>query len=364
MANFVHIFLLTIVLGLLPNLATAQTPLFLETFINKLDTDKDALQGGMISVLYKGEVVYKKTFGYRHGNVGPIESSTLFPLASVSKAVSATAIALFVERGLLDFDDSFKLSPLKHKVTLDQLLSHRTGYEFKGNAQIEQGVSRLKLLEILRKQKPSCTPGKCYTYSNMVFSLVEEALNTKDLSMKEAIHNLKTTLKIQGIQIMPIPNGTKVAFPHQKNIKSPMPFPPYYPKITPASAGIFASLDAMIEFFKLSFGYRNDLISQKTLDRLFTTQLLNKEIDKWNIKIPKSIQSYYGLGWRVLKDPLHPNMELIFHSGFIGGATSFIGFIPAEEVGLIMAVNEQSKFPLSSGLELWKIILNKSKKQG
>lgn len=40
---------------------------------------------------------YKTTFGNQKGNSGVITDKTLFPLESVSKAVSATAIALMVD---------------------------------------------------------------------------------------------------------------------------------------------------------------------------------------------------------------------------------------------------------------------------
>ncbi|AFC69117.1 serine hydrolase [Rickettsia amblyommatis] len=66
---------------------------------------KYELQGGAIAILYKGEVIYKTTFGNQKGNSGVITDKTLFPLASVSKAVSATAIALVVDQESLDFDE-------------------------------------------------------------------------------------------------------------------------------------------------------------------------------------------------------------------------------------------------------------------
>lgn len=75
------------------------------TKTKKLELQKDELQGGAIAILYKGEVIYKTTFGNQKGNKGAITDKTLFPLASVSKAVSATAIALMVDQGSLDFDE-------------------------------------------------------------------------------------------------------------------------------------------------------------------------------------------------------------------------------------------------------------------
>ena len=62
----------------------------------------------------------------------------MLPLASVSKAVSATAIALMVDQGSLDFDEKFKLLYLKNAIGLNNILSNTTGYQFSGNIEIEQ----------------------------------------------------------------------------------------------------------------------------------------------------------------------------------------------------------------------------------
>lgn len=334
----------------------------LENFINSLETQKIELQGGAIAILYKGKVVYKTTFGKQNGNIGPITPGTLFPLASGSKAVAAAAIVLMADKGKIDLNEKFKLPYLKHSVSLTNILSHSTGYHFPGNSHIEQGVTRAKLLSILQKQQPKCKPGKCYQYSNTTFSLVEEVLNRKKLSLKIVIDNMKAALNTQGIQILPIASNTDIAYPHSKktmdgkDVIMPLPFPPYYPKTIPASAGVFASIDGMIEIFKLSFGYRPDLISKETLDIMHTPLQYSDDHVKWGFKWPvdnKEIQSYYALGWRILRLKGHPKKDLIFHPGFINGINSFIGNIPSEDIGIIILANQRSAFPFKSGVRLW-----------
>lgn len=345
--------------------ASVQTsiPPKLQSFIAKLKTRKDVYGGDAVAILYQGHVVYKETFGYQKMETNPITSSTLFPLASVSKAVTSTAIALMVQQEHLSLNEKFKLPYLKNPVSLINILSHTTGYQFSGNNQIEQGMSRQKLLCTLQNQKPKCKPGRGYFYSNTTFSLVEEILNQKGLSLTKAIDNLRVTLKTNGIQIMPIDPKMQVAYPHSKktvngvDVVKQLPLPPYYPKITPASAGIFASIDGMIEVFKLNFGYNPDLISAKILNRMHAPIISNRDIDKWwFIDWPinkKTIESYYGLGWRILKAKHCPKKELIFHSGYLNGCGSFIGFIPSGDIGIIILANQTSSFPLNTGINFW-----------
>ncbi|HJD55489.1 MAG TPA: beta-lactamase family protein [Rickettsia endosymbiont of Pyrocoelia pectoralis] len=119
MKKFLSIFFSIITLSF-PSIASeSQVKLSpkLTNFIKKLESQKTELQGGAIAILYKGEVVYKTTFGMRKGNVGAITDKTLFPLESTSKAVSAMAIALMVDQGSLNFDETFTLPYLKDTIS-------------------------------------------------------------------------------------------------------------------------------------------------------------------------------------------------------------------------------------------------------
>lgn len=328
----------------------------LENFIESIESEKRQLHGGAIAILEKDRVVYKTTFGKQKGYSKVITSRTLFPLASVSKPVSAMAIALMVENGSVNLNQKIKLPYLVNPVNLTNILSHATGYHFSGNAQIEQGMNRNVMLGKLKYEKPRCQPGQCYSYSNATYSLVEEALNRQHSSLEKAVQNLRFKLKTDGIQIVPLQPTLDVAYPHHKN--KALRFPPYYPKAAPAAAGVFASLDGMIELYKLSFGYRPDLISRKTLNYFQRPVILNHDNYKWQTRLPynrNKIESYYGLGWRILKAKGHPGKDLIFHSGFINGANTFIGYIPSQEIGIIILVNQNSKVPMEKGIQLWSL---------
>ena len=334
----------------------------LKGFISNIESQKVNLQGGAIAILYKGQVIYKTTFGYQKGNTGPITEHTLFPLASSSKPVSAIAIALMVDQGLLSFDEKFTLPYIKAPINLVHIMSHTTGYQLRGDAEIEQGFCRQKLFNVLKKLQPKSKPGNSYFYSNAIFSLVEEALNKRKLSLEEVIDNLRVLLGTNEIQLSKVDPSQGLAYPHSRktvdgvDVITALPFPPYYPKIVPASAGVFASLNAMIEVYKLCFGYRLDLISNSTLKRMFTKVRSNHEVFKWKLKLPvneKNIESAYAIGWRIFKVKNKPDKDLIFHGGAINGIRSFIGFMPSEDIGIIVLTNQDKGFPMDTGIALW-----------
>jgi beta-lactamase class C len=361
-----------------------------QKFIDTIEADEANLQGGAVAVLQHGQVIYKNTFGHRRGREGRITSKTLFPLASVSKPVAATALALLVQEGVLSLSETHQLPYLKYPVNLKHILSHTTGYKFSGNVLIERGLSRPKLLQQLKYHQPTTEPGGCYLYSNTTYSLVEEILETKQLTFNDAIAKLRTALHTDGIQVVPLNPASEVAYPHfhgkvqvgkklvtpidkktkhvKKNLKHKekyapvyaqgtkcLPFPPYYPKAAPAAAGVFASLDGMIELFKLQFGYRPDLISKNTLEQFYQPIAANNDFRKWNIPLPHSrqLQGYYGLGWRILRCQKHPDKDIIFHGGAISGIRSFVGYIPSEKTGVIILLNQNSGGALKRGLQFW-----------
>ncbi len=344
-----------------------QIPENLKPFVALLEKQKTQLQGGAIAILYQGHVVYKSTFGFQKGQEYPVTDTTLFELGSVSKPVSSMAIGLMVDQKKLSYDETYRLPYLKYPVSLTNILSHTTGYHFPGNTQIEYGINRPELLNLLIRQSPTCNPGKCFYYSNTLFSLLEEITKTKNISFHQLIDNLNSRLgSNHDFVILPLTSQANIAYPHMQTIingkktTQVLPFPKYYPKVIPSAAGIFASLNGMIKFFRLSFGYRPDLISNSTLNVIQTPVSVANDIFTWNFNWPinlKYIKSYYAMGWRVLRLKDDPNKELIFHGGYIDGYRAYIGYIPNEKIGLVMLVNQSTEIPVEDGITLWSMYL-------
>lgn len=93
--------------------------------------------GCAVAVVKDGQVVYLKGFGVREkGKEDKVTPDTVFPIASCSKAFTATLVAMLAEDGKLKWDDKvrdhldyFRLSDelADRDVTLRDLLCHRTG---------------------------------------------------------------------------------------------------------------------------------------------------------------------------------------------------------------------------------------------
>lgn len=329
----------------------------LKSFIKAMELEAKELQGAAIAIIVNNTVVYKKVFGHTKAQGDLINENTLFSLASLSKPVVAMGIGLLVDKKVLSFNDKIILKYLKNPMPLKNFLSHTTGYSYRGDIEIESGYTRKKLINYLRKQKRNIKCTQCYSYSNIMYSLVADALETKGLNLKDVIRGLKKSIGHNDINLLPLDTDKNIAYLHSAT-KQELPFPSNYQKHVPAAAGLFASLNGMIEFLQLCLGNKQLSISQETLDKLYKPVAKSHDVLNWKAAIPfdiKRIKAWYGLGWRLLY--LDNDSRLIFHPGYINGATTFMGFIPSHKVGIVILTNQTSKFALRTGLKFWKAVM-------
>ncbi|AMV24135.1 Putative penicillin-binding protein PbpX [Gemmata sp. SH-PL17] len=120
-----------------PSLRAAEfDPKPIDEAVTKALKEFDA-PGASVVIVKGGQVIYLKGFGVRaKGKEDKVTPDTVFPIASCSKAFTATALAMLAEDGKLKWDDKvhdhldyFRLSDelADREVTLRDLLCHRTG---------------------------------------------------------------------------------------------------------------------------------------------------------------------------------------------------------------------------------------------
>ncbi len=128
--------ILALLLSPAPLRAADFDPKPIDDVVEKALKEFDA-PGASVVIVKDGEVVYLKGFGVREkGKEDKITPDTVFPIASCSKAFTATALAMLSDGGKLKWDDkvrdhldSFRLADelADREVTVRDLLCHRTG---------------------------------------------------------------------------------------------------------------------------------------------------------------------------------------------------------------------------------------------
>ena len=144
------------------------------------------------AVVREDKVVAIGAVGVRRaGSPERVTVNDAFHLGSCTKSLTATLLAMLVERGKLSWDTTVAATfePLKakirseyHPVTLEQLLSHRSGLPddtspfnevFSKLRELDGPMlqQRLKLVELALGQNPAAAPGAKMIYSNYGYAL-------------------------------------------------------------------------------------------------------------------------------------------------------------------------------------------------
>jgi CubicO group peptidase (beta-lactamase class C family) len=138
---------------------------------------------GNVLVAEKGKVIYQKSFGWKDAATNePLNDSSVFELASVSKQFTATAIMLLAQRKQLSLDDSLRkyFPELPYpNITLHQMLTHTSGLPDYESA-METGWDKKKIafnkdmIAFLAATKPAVKfkPGTKWEYSNTAYALL------------------------------------------------------------------------------------------------------------------------------------------------------------------------------------------------
>ncbi|CAF1364349.1 unnamed protein product, partial [Rotaria sordida] len=154
--------------------------LFQQNFENKIDL------GASLAVYHRGELVVNLWGGwFDKQKTKPYEKDTLQLVFSTSKGIVATAIALCVQRGLLNYTDMvIKYWPEygqngKENTTVADIMSHRAGLPAlrNTNRSLHEYLDWYSVIHKLEKQEPYWVPGTqhgyhAYTYGWLAGELV------------------------------------------------------------------------------------------------------------------------------------------------------------------------------------------------
>jgi CubicO group peptidase (beta-lactamase class C family) len=142
--------------------------------------------GAALAIVQNDKVVYLKGYGVRETVTrAPVTADTLFNIASMTKAFTATAMAMLVDEGKLDWDDPvrqhlpyFRLSDpcADSMVTLRDLLSHRTGLAGYDALWDNSLLGREEVIRRMASAKAVRPFRSGYRYDNIMFIAAGEAV--------------------------------------------------------------------------------------------------------------------------------------------------------------------------------------------
>ncbi len=331
----------------------------------------NGIPGVAVAVVSKDKVYYMKAFGVKRvGKPEKVTTSTLFQIASLSKPVCATMLAILQDKKKLSFYDpvseyipNFQSRKNKEPVRICHLVSHSSGVPIGGfNDLIEAQVPRQSILARLKSARSVANPGKLFAYHNAMYGVVEDVIThasgkplpqtLKDemfipLGMTHACVGYQPLLLSPNKAYPHVPNGRGKYVPAQHYSNA------YYSFL--AAGGVNASVEDMAPFLQMYLGKPTGIVSNETLEELTKPFIKNSKAVMISEARKGRVQdTYYGLGWHSMNYAQH---KVIYHQGHLKGFRNFMGFMP-DEVGIVILTNADKRHASKIAIKFFDAYLN------
>ena len=328
----------------------------LEAFVEE-GMSRWGIPGLAIAVVKDDEVVFAEGFGVLGlEDPRPVDASTLFGIASVSKAVTAGALGMLVDEGLIDWDDpvtkhlpDFKLYDpwVTENVTIRDLLAHRVGVgRLTGNRILWlPSRPRSELLYRVRYLGPEQPFRNGYVYSNVMYTVAGEIIPAvTGLTWDEFLESrLFPALGMTGsnTSVTRIPEGANAALPHQEIDGQVVPIPRRNFDAAGPSAAINTSVDQITAWMRLHLGEEPGVLDGQ---RILSPEVV-REMHRAQNRIPDGGPpgnlASYGLGFSL---GYHQGVRTSSHGGATDGMNTSLVLAPELNLGVVVVTNTFNSF--------------------
>ena len=313
-------------------------------------------------IVQNGKILVMRGYGVTDARSNdPVTTDTVFRLASLSKAFAGTLTALLVKDGTLRWDmhvadelPAFKLADLQdtQSLTVRDILSQRAGLTRNTyDRDLESDIPYELLVQKLANAPLACSPGDCYAYQNIAFSLIGDIVFTTTGDFyshqveKRLFHPLGMYDSSYGRDALEA--SPSWARPHVRGGGGWTPIRPQeaYYRIPPA-AGVNTSIHDMAQWLLAQMGHRPDVLTPDVLADVHTPLVPTPDQmhgSPW--RRARLLSASYATGWRIFNYAGH---TLVFHGGAVQGYRSEIAFLPDRDIGAVILWNSESAAP--SGL--------------
>ena len=299
--------------------------------------------GAAVAIIYDGEIAHSEGFGVRNIiSQAALTPRTVFPIASTSKAMNATLLAMLVEEGLLSWDaplrtylPEFRMADpvATEQATLRDFVSMRTGLPRHDMVWLGGEMSRCELLERLPYLEPAAQFREKYQYNNITTTIsghVAEVVTGKtwEALLQERLFNpLGMTNTHFGV-----PSQDEIVTPYLQSAEGSIVEKENLPCefMAPCGGSIHSTVEDMARW--LMFNLNNgevagkQIIQPDNLHEVWSPQVVPGEATEFY-----SRYSTYGLGWRI--DHFQGNLR-ISHTGYLSDIESSAVFFPDLGLGL------------------------------
>lgn len=318
---------------------------------------KHGIMGMSISVSKKGELIWSKGFGFSNKQpktrVKP--DTTVFRIASISKSITAVALAKLVDDKAIELDSSiYKYVPdypkQNYDITVRQLGGNIAGIRhYKDNVEyaLNKKMSITEGLDLFKNDPLLFKPGTHYNYSSFGFVLLSEVMqkvcNTPfDAYVYDAIFKpLNMTHSLMDVSDAAVPNLTQ--FYRSSVLKHPVIAKPVANEYKVAGGGFLSTSEDIVKF-------GNELIYPKIVSKEAINEITTSQ------RLITGEKTGYGIGFS--SETSKNGTPKYYHTGGGVGASSILLIYPKEEIVITVLTNLTGVSMTDFGNELEKVFLD------
>lgn len=317
--------------------------------------------GVAIAVVQGDDVVYRAAHGHRDVEHRlPLTTETRFAMASVTKSFTAMSVALLVDEGKLAWDQPVReVAPelilhdayATQHLSLRDMLSHRSGLPRHDLAAWRLDLSRADFVKRMRHLRFSAGFREKFQYNNLMYYVTAHVVErVAGQRWEDFMHErVFEPLGMTASNFVPEPprEGQVTALGYRAerdddgNVTGlrAMPFGAHT-ELSPGAAGaLFSNLDDQVRWLGLHVnrGRWGDvrLVSEQTCGEMHRPVTVQPSGGAWAELMGNHVFTY-ALGWSV--EPYRGH-TLVQHGGNVEGHSLMVGFVPREQVGVVVLTN-------------------------
>jgi CubicO group peptidase (beta-lactamase class C family) len=336
--------LVVVLLSAVASLATAQRPAEVATLLDSVvpaALRAERIPGAVVSVVSDGRVIFKKGYGLADLETRrPMTESTVVRIGSISKVMTAVAVAQLADRGRIDLrrDVNQYLRSLKVPATYSapitpwHLLTHTAGLdEIRPGTMTESRAQLESLRDFLRPRLVRyVAPGEATAYSTYASTLA--GLLVEDVSGQPfetyLRENVWKPLGMTRTSIdVPRSDSQLVAVPYDVDSDKAVRAPWEWYHTTPASS-VNSTASDMARFMLSQLRGESEILSQR----------MTREMQREQITMHPMLPGW-GLGWYHLQRA--DGERGVQHGGDIAGFSSLMTLLPGRSFGIFVASHRE-----------------------
>jgi len=349
------IVLFSVTLGVVPSATQGNLEGF-DTFMTKAMADFK-VPGAAVVVVKDGKVLLVKGYGYRDmAKKLPITGKTLFPIASITKSFTVTALGTLVDQGRLEWDKpvreylpGFRMyDPVAtEQLTPRDLVTHRSGLPRHDLLWYSSSLTRDQLVARLRYLEPSKPIRSTYQYNNLMFVtagyLAGQVAGTswEELVQRQILTPLgMNTTRFSSQDARKSPD---YALPYRKNRKTDVVSEIEFSQwgdVGPAGS-MNSCIDDMARYLLLHVNKGNvdgkQLLGKNNADQMQSPQMVIQRSPLF----AELSEPAYGMGFFIETYRGHKHVS---HGGNLDGFSLQLSFLPKDGIGVVVLTNLDGTF--------------------